>query len=373
MGYASRSVASGHCAGVSSCRSVRRHLSAGVTVASAGILAMGLVAAPPDVRSAGTEVRQVQLAAFAPPAAAYFGALEKFISDRVQTVVPVTKLVADGAADGPAALLKTPTAGESTPPTFDSAIDPAINPQKVDAAGLAATTTALSIPAPLLAAIPEPILAIVGITLLFGPIILLVILACPPCALFNFVTGLIQSFLIDLTPLPAVALASTATVEATATTDPSMTSEPLLSDSAPATTKTAGSADVAPASETGKADASPTLTSTDTVASTSDVTEIAETEEESTEPEAASAPGPSATGSRSEPAKPTVRRVTPRTVVRDSLGVGEQLRDLPHRGNGGQPTTGTATADDGAATAGRSSTGGKTAGADSPGGDSDDS
>jgi hypothetical protein len=375
MGYASTSVTSGHCP------SVRRHLNAGVTVASAGILALGLVAAPPGVRGAGTEVRQVQLAAFVLSPPALLGALEKFISDRAQTVVPVTKVVADGAADVPAALLKTPTADETTPPTFDSAIDPAINPQKVDAAGLAATTTALSIPAPLLAAIPEPILAIVGITLLFGPIILLVILACPPCALFNFVTGLIQSFLIDLTPLPAVALASTATVEAIATTDPSMTSEPLLSDSAPATTKTAASADAAPASETGKADVSPTLTSTDTVASTSDVTETAETEEESTEPTAASGREPAASASTPEPAKASVRPATPRPVVRDSLRAGEQLSDLPHRGNGSRSTTRTAAVGDGAAEAGSpsvasssaASTGSKSTGGDSSSDDAGDS
>jgi len=108
-----------------------------------------------------------------PPATV--GWLEKFIGDRAQTVVPVNKVVADGAADVPAALLKTPNADETTPPTFDSAIDPAIQPQKVDAGRLAATTTALSIPTPLLAAIPEPILAIVGIPDCSGPIILPVI------------------------------------------------------------------------------------------------------------------------------------------------------------------------------------------------------
>jgi hypothetical protein len=42
-------------------------------------------------------------------------------------------------------------------------------------------------------------------------------------------------------------------------------------------------------------------------------------------------------------------------VVRGSLGVGEQLRDLPHRGNGGRLITRTGAAGDGAATAGPSS------------------
>jgi hypothetical protein len=60
MGYASKSSATGHYAPVSSCPSVRHHLTAGVTVASAGILAVGLVAAPPDVHGARTEVRTLK-------------------------------------------------------------------------------------------------------------------------------------------------------------------------------------------------------------------------------------------------------------------------------------------------------------------------
>jgi hypothetical protein len=373
MGYASTTVSSGHCP------SVRRHLNAGVTVASAGILALGLVAAPPGVRGVGTEVRHVQLAALALSPPALLGALEKFISDRAQTAVPVTKVVAGGAADVPATLLKTPTADETTPLTVDSAIDRPTNTQMVEAAALEDMAVALPILEPILA-IVSPILGLLtnpGALLLFGPIILLVILACPPCALFNFVTSVIQSFLIDLTPVPAVAGASTATVEAIAPTDPSLTSEPLLSDSAPATTKTAASADAAPASETGKADVSPTLTSTDTVASTGDVTETAETEEESAEPTAASGREPAASASTPEPAKESVRPATPRPVVRDSLRAGEQLSDLPHRGNGSRSTTRTAAVGDGAAEAGSpsgasSSVASSSADSISSGGDSSD-
>ena len=95
--------------------------------------------------------------------------------------------------------------------------------------------------------------------------------------------------------------------------------------------------------------------STDTATSTKDVTETAEADEASTGPTAASAPEPSASASTSASAKPTVRPATPRPVVRGSLGVGEQLRDLPHRGNGGHSTTRTAPAGDGAATVGPSS------------------
>jgi hypothetical protein len=375
MGYASESVALGHCP------SVRRHLTTGLTVASAGVLAVGLVLAPPDVRGARTEVRQVQLTTLALSPPALLGALEKLIGTRA------AKAAAGGAADIPAAVVKTPTAGESTPPTFGAATDPATNPHSVDVAALAPTTTALEIPAPLLAAIPEPILAIVGIALLFGPIILLVILACPPCALFNFLTFTIPSLFIPFAPLSAVAEVSTASVEASATNAPTLAGDPELSDSAPPPVPPAGAANGARPAKAGKPDASPHVTSTepatgneelstDTVTSTTDVTETAKADEESTVRAAGSAPRLSANDSAPEATKPTVRRATPRSVVRGSLGVGEQLRGLPHRGKGGHRNTETG---DGAATAGpssaadNSSTGGDSSGAASPGGAPDDS
>ena len=53
MGNASTSVASGHCrGGPVTYPSVRPVLTAGVTVASAGILVVSLVAAPPHVNGA---------------------------------------------------------------------------------------------------------------------------------------------------------------------------------------------------------------------------------------------------------------------------------------------------------------------------------
>jgi hypothetical protein len=359
--------------------SVRSHLTTCGVFASAGILAVSLVAAPPDFNGARSEVREVQLAALALPSAAHLGALEEFISYQAQTVVPITKVIVGGTADLPGAGVNTPTAGVTTVLTFDSAIDRPTNTQKVEAATLEVTTAfptldpILGIVSPILALLTNP-----GALLLFGPLIVLVVLACPPCALINFVTGVIQSFLIGLTPLSAVALASTATVEAIATTDPSMTSELLLSDSIPATAKTAASADVAPASETRRSDVSPPSTSTDIVASTSDMTktveveqestklttedeqvstdtetstrdmtEVADADEASTERTAASDPEPSAGASPSESAEATLRPATPRPVVRSSLGVAELLRD--------QTAVHTAGAGDGAATAESSS------------------
>ena len=84
--------------------------------------------------------------------------------------------------------------------------------------------------APILGAVLQPLLsipivgAVVGITLLFGPVILLVVLACPPCAVFNVVSGLIRSIIIDLTPVPAVATVSAARVEAQPAIAPMSTS-----------------------------------------------------------------------------------------------------------------------------------------------------
>jgi hypothetical protein len=113
--------------------------------------------------------------------------------------------------------------------------------------------------------------------------------------------------------------------------------------------------------------------STDTATPTKDLSETAKADEASAGSTAGGAPGPSANESAPEATKPSVRRATPRSVVRDSLGVGEQLRGLPHRGEGGHPTTETGAAGDGAATAGPSSTAGNSSGDESPGGDSDDS
>jgi hypothetical protein len=179
--------------------------------------------------------------------------------------------------------------------------------------------------------------------------------------------GINNAFTLFGSPLPSrspvpVTLAATGTQQ-------------MSTEIAPLTTKV---------TETANADVSrqvtpiETVTETGQVTSAKKVTETAKADEASTGPTEASAPEPSADASTSEPVKPTVRRVTPRPVVRGSLGVGEQLRDLPHRGNGGHPTTRTAAAGDGAATAGPSSVASSpaassAAGDDSSGGDAGES
>jgi hypothetical protein len=125
---------------------------------------------------------------------------------------------------------------------------------------------------------------------------------------------------------------------------------PLSTDMAPSTKKV---------TESVQADVSRQVTPTETVAetgqvtSTKKVTEIVKASEASTGPRAT--PEASANASAPRPTQPAGRPVTPRPVVRGSLGVGEQLRDLAHRGNGGRLITRTGAAGDGAATAGSSS------------------
>jgi hypothetical protein len=252
-----------------------------------------------------------------------------------------------------------------------SAIAPATNDQTVQAAALAAPTTAVSILDPILG-IVSPILALLtnpGALLFFGSIILLVVLACPPCALFNFITFGLQSFLIDLTPVPlAVAAPFTAVADATAAIDPSVSS-----DGPPVTMMATEPADSPPATEPNKPPLSRRMVSTkpeianeemstDTAASATDPPQIASAAEASTEPTTAGASDPAPKESTSEPSKPTVQPATHGPLVRDSLGSKGESRDPTQRGDGGSPTTKTAAVGDSAATAGPSS------GDDSPGG-----
>jgi hypothetical protein len=353
--------------------SVRRHIATGVTVASAGVLALGLVVIQPDPHGARTEVGAVQLATLRLPGTAHLDALERFIVEQTQTVRHVSEAIAGGAADIPAAFLKTADAGVSDQRTVDSVNDPAISTQSVEAAALATPTAAVSILDPILG-ILSPILGLLtnpGALLLFGPIILLVVLACPPCAIFNFVTGIFQSFLIDLTPVPLVAAAATAVVDEKTATDMTSTGEPVLGDVSSATATTP-SADISPAPRSKKPDESPAepateneQTSTETATSTKDVTETAKTEEASTDPAAASATQSSASEDASEPEKPKARPAPPRPVVREPLGSNELRPSLRERGNGAKKTE--------SSSAASSSTENNSSGDDSSGGGADGS
>ena len=337
MGNASRSVASGPCP------YVRRHVTAGVTVASAGILALGVVAAPPDSHSAQIEVRTVELTSLALPPSAYLGALEKFIGSRVPAAAPVAPVVQAGVAD------ITTTVG--------STIEPATDRQQVNTAALATPTTAFNFGAILGPLINNPI---VGPIVLFGAIAFGFLVVLP---VEWFVGTIYEAFvavfggILSLPPTLPLPGTVAALADVNAAPAPTLTSDPPLKGSAPAITAKDAPADAALGIEGGKADVSPSVTSADKrtrseqETSHKDEVETAKTAQASTDI-ATSTKDAAETDSTSEPAKPKVRPATSRPVVRDSLDVSEQLPDRPHRDKGGRPTSQTS---DEAATSGSTS------------------
>jgi hypothetical protein len=205
---------------------------------------------------------------------------------------------------------------------------------------------------------------------LFGPIILVVVLACPPCAVFNFFGGIISSFLIDLAPVPAVAAATTAMVEGTTMDTPS-TNEPVLSDVSSAAPASKPEADTSPRSK--KLDHSATeVENVNEKTSAGTVKEVTETvAAEQVETGQPTVKDADSAGDASESTKTAEPRETPRPVKRDSLGA-DKTSDPSHRGNGGRAAT-EGPAGGRAATAGSSSSAdsSSTAGASSGGGSSD--
>src|SRR6476660_4106322 len=387
MVSARKSDSSGYPARVSTCRSARRHVAAAGACAGAAILALGLVTAPPGTNAVRTDVRTLQLSTFALPLSApLHGIVVNFVGGQPQTAAPVASDVPGGAAHIITATVSKPnTLGSAVDEVLDPA-DPATNRQLVNtnAVALAAPTDAFDLGAIFGPLLNNPIIGpIVGGLLLFGPVIVLVILACLPCAVFNVVSTLISGFLADLTPLPAFQALSVAADEATAAPTLALPSDPPSGDPAPFKAATAGLADVVPAGKTGHAEVSPPVTLTDPPTETARVnsTALAVTlgaDETATESTTVSAPEPPASDSISEPAKPTGRPETPRPVVRPSLKAGE-----PHPSRDGRPTTGAATAGDGPTKAGSSAAessstasspaGSKSRGGDSSGGDAGDS
>jgi hypothetical protein len=363
MVNATTSVASGHCARDRVMHpSVFFHRTTGGAIASACIVALSLVAAPPDVNGARTEVREVKLAAFAVLSAAPLAeTLEKFIRNQAQTVAPITNVAVGGAADIPAAVVKTSASGVTT--ALPS--EPATSPQK-DAAALTATTTAFDV-----GAIFGPLInnAVVGPIVLFGAIAFGLLVILPVGWFVQTIYEVVASFL-GLPLVLAVPATLASTAEANVTTGPALTSDPILSDPARITTATAAPADGAPATGTAKGDGSIPLPSpdtepatakepatgtqqmpTETATLTNDVTETVEVEEVST-----------------EPADSTGRSATPRLVEGGSMKVGEQLTDPTQPGNGDRPDTRTDAGGDPSATEGSPSTG-SPSGGDATGGD----
>ena len=296
--------------------SVRSQLKTGVTVASACLLALGLIAAPPSSRGARIEAHAVQLTSSALPPSAYLGALEKFISNRVPAAVLNTSAVQGGAFD-----IAT-VVGPTTDPTTD---------------GELVRTAALATPSALgPAALPSP-LALLGPLInnsIVGPFVLVGAIA------LGFVVGIfflvpfewLKAVLGGILSLPAAlplpgTVAALAEVSSTAATTLSSNAEV---DRVSAATATADSEDTASVVKTAKADLSPKerstgieQMSTDTMTSAKDVPETVEVENVSGETTEAKVNTPETT-------KPAKRPETPRPAARDSLDASKQQDDRPH-------------------------------------------
>jgi hypothetical protein len=291
----------------------------GGAIVSAGILAVGLVIATPEPTHARIEVRPVHLTALALSPSAYLGALQRFIIKGVPAPAPV----------GPAA---KPNGADVSSFSSVDATGPTTKTSNVAAAALAAPIAAASILDPILG-IVSPILGLLtnpAALLLFAPIILLVVVACPPCALINFVTTIFQSFVIGLTPVAAVATAATlkteSTVEPMSTVEPPLDSGPSLKD-APAIDARGVEkkrADDGAQEEYRK-------TTSEPVTPAEGVTETATTEQESTPPKDADGSESTTPDPKPEPEESHKQQATPRPVVRHSLAGDERQSDPPHR------------------------------------------
>jgi hypothetical protein len=346
MGHASTSVTRGH------------RFNAGGAFVGAGILALSFVAVPPDIDVARTETRAVQRTALAlsPPALsppALLGALEKLVSNQVHAVVPVTSMAAGGAA-------KTPAAGVTT----RLAAVPAIAPAQVNPTALAATTNAIDW-SPILA----PLLGIVGLPLLVGAILFGFLVAIPAEAAiqnsYDFIRSLFGLPPQEL-PLPGTVGALPKTAAARANTNVTAAStlrnRPGLNNFAGATETTLGPAEGSPVVAKSPVTAKRKAATSRTGTSTKDVTETVKADDESTGSTAAATPKLSAGAPTSGRVEPTARPATPRSGVRDSRGVGRQLREQSHPSNRGHSATRTGSSSAAASSAGSSSAGGQPGG-----------
>lgn len=190
-----------------------------LTGTGAVILALGLVAAPPEPIGARTEARAVQLASTALSPAPSSGALLKqFIKHQAQFVALVAPLVSGGGTDITTTDVASRTGNVTAPITFQSTTDPARSSQVTDNATLAATPGGVGTDLPTLLA-----------QLILAPFVL---------AFFGalLLVAAIQSFFYN-----SACCAAT------------VASEPMLSESAPTTLAKVGPADEAQVSDTDQA------------------------------------------------------------------------------------------------------------------------
>jgi len=227
MSKGSTSAASSRCAvGFVMHPSVRPYLTSGVAVASAGILAAGLVAAPPEASVAQNEVRGVQLIALALPSTAPSAAiLEKFVRSYGQTGVPVSPVVV-GGADITGAVVTTPrdfvravqpigSPTQAIDATAQSVIDPAIESQPVTNAAVA---TSLDVST-------NPILGTIVVAFFFFVFIPAALVVVYVVSAVNVVLDALGLPIVPIVPDPPFG----PTPEVNAATAPTVTADPPLS------------------------------------------------------------------------------------------------------------------------------------------------
>ena len=320
--------------------SVRSHLAAGGAVAGAGILALGLVAAPPDTNGARVDALAVHLAAFALPPVAHSSALPgKVIVNQAKAVIPVIPTVVHGGAADVGAT------GVKTPVTFDSAIDPAINSQQVNNAALAATTPGFDW--------NRDVLPILGPIILFGGIAIGLFVVAPLIYVYDLIAGVLGLPTFTEWQL-GQAGASMATADVQPTIATSLTNDPPLLQSA----TLSAAKEATPAIETGDADVSPPVASAgptdandhksaDTEASTTtavapkDLTDTTKADEPSTEPATGNevtSTGTTATKDLTESVKADEPSTEPTSVDAPKSSAGAYLpADRRRHGAAGQP------------------------------------
>jgi hypothetical protein len=253
MSNLSTSVASGHC-GESFVmrRSVRPYLTSGVALTSAGILAAGLVAAPPEVSVAQNEVRGVQLIALALSSTAPSAAiLEKFVRSYGQTGVPVSPVVVGGADITGAvvtsqvklvrAVQPTGSPTQAVDATAQLVIEPAMESEPVTNAALAADPNpSASSPSTIVDIVRGTIgaIALLGVLAVFGVLFFVVAPVYDPIASgINAILGAL-----GLPTLPTIVPDFS---QATATPEPPATDPPLSSSFAAKADATARPTDTA--------------------------------------------------------------------------------------------------------------------------------
>ncbi len=287
-------------------------LTTGGALATASVLALSFVAAPPHVNAAKPGLRQVQLASLTLPTVTPWSAILDRPISRQGSPIPDAQ-----AANGPADFARPTSAGPLTyvaaVPSTKSATSPTI--------GTSAVSNTISLAGPGVSVLGT-ILAAGAFILLFGVLI--------PLA---FINGFIGYNLIDPILSRFGSLVPFAAPIATAAVNPTVASTaesgPVLTASAPASNGTAAetAVDRAPVTtgKRGRAERAAAVVNqpTGTEASTGDSAE---------KPVVAESTGGAAT---STPVKPTGRASTSRPMERKSLDVTMPMHKTMHRGSGG--------------------------------------